>query len=320
MTFDIKIVLDIAISMFLVMLVGYFLRKFGIIDTKVSKSLSKLVLYITQPVLIVISMIKMTYSLETTKQLGIILLVSLGVHTFAAIFGYISMKVMKDQDSRKLSEHSIIFANVMFFGLPIVQSLFGDRGVAWASFFSVIFHVFAWTYGMIVLGRGRDDIKLSPKKVLLNFGTIPCLIGLILYFISAFNIPEGFLSSLAGLKKALDYLGGLCTPISLLVLGGVLTTLPLKKLFNNWRIYYVCLMKLVVFPLIVYVVAKFVLNLGDEMSMFTMIMAGLPTASLTNMFAELYDIEPGYAATSVGMTTVFSVATLPFIVWVAQLL
>jgi predicted permease len=79
-------------------------------------------------------------------------------------------------------------------------------------------------------------------------------------------------------------------------------------------------MKLVVFPLIVYVVAKFVLNLGDEMSMFTMIMAGLPTASLTNMFAELYDIEPGYAATSVGMTTVFSVATLPFIVWVAQLL
>ena len=117
-----------------------------------------------------------------------------------------------------------------------------------------------------------------------------------------------------------DYLGGLCTPISLLVLGGVLTTLPLKKLFTNWKIYYVCFIKLIVFPLIVYVIAKYVLCLGDEMSMFTMIMSGLPTASLTNMFAELYDIEPGYAATSVGMTTVFSVATLPLIVYIAQLI
>jgi predicted permease len=320
MTFDIKIVLDIAISMFLVMLVGYFLRKFGIIDAKVSKSLSRLVLYLTQPVLIVMSMIKMTFSVETTKQLGIILLVSLGVHTFAAVFGYFSMRFIKDENARKLSEHSIIFSNVMFFGLPIVQSLFGDRGIAWASFFSVIFHVFAWTYGMIILGRGRDDIKLSVKKVLLNFGTIPCFIGIVLYFISGLNIPQEFLSGLSGLKKALDYLGGLCTPISLLVLGGVLTTLPLKKLFNNWKIYYVCFMKLVVFPLITYAVAKFILNIGDEMSMFTLIMAGLPTASLTNMFAELYDIEPGYAATSVGMTTVFSVATLPFVVWIAQLL
>ena len=320
MAFDINIVLNIAISMFLVMMVGYFLRKFNLIDAKVSKSLSKLVLYITQPVLIVISMIKMSYSVETTKQLGIILLVSLGVHTLAAVMGFLSMKFMKDQDSRKLSEHSIIFANVMFFGLPIVQEMFGNKGVAWASFFSVIFHVFAWTYGLIILGRGRDDIKLNFKKVIFNFGTIPCLIGILLYFASAISFPEGFLSSLAGLKKALDYLGGLCTPISLLVLGGVLTTLPLKKLFTNWKIYYVCFIKLIVFPLIVYLIAKFVLQLGDEMSMFTMIMAGLPTASLTNMFAELYDIEPGYAATSVGMTTVFSVATLPLIVYIAQLL
>lgn len=320
MSFDITIVLNIAISMFLVMLVGYFLRKFNLIDAKVSKSLSKLVLYITQPVLIVKSMIAMPYSNETTKHLGIILIVSLGVHTFAAVFGYLSMRFMKEENERKLSEHSIIFANVMFFGLPIVEAMFGNKGIAWASFFSVIFHVFAWTYGMIVLGRGRNDIKLSWKKVVFNFGTIPCLIGIALYFVSSLPIPQQVYDGLDGVQKALEYVGGLCTPISLLVLGGVLTTLPLKKLFNNWRIYYVCLVKLIVFPLIVYVIARLIPGLSDEMCMFIMIMAGLPTASLTNMFAELYDIEPGYAATSVGMTTVFAVITLPLIVYIAQLL
>ena len=310
MTFDINIVFNIAISMFLVMAVGYLLRKIGLIDAAFSKSLSRLVLYVTQPVLIVASMIKLKFSIENTKQLGFIFLISLFVHCLGALFGYLSMRFIKQENARKLSEHSILFLNIMFFGLPIVQAMFGDVGTAWASFFSINFHLFAWTYGLMILGRGRDDIKLSLKNVLLNCGTIPCTLGVVLYVLS-FDLP-------AGVTTALNYIGSLCTPISLLVLGGVLSTLPFKKLFNDGRIYYVCFVKLIVFPLVVFIITKYLFGINDEMSMFAMLMAGLPTASLTNMFAELYDIEPGYAATSVGMTTAFSVATLPFVVWAAQ--
>lgn len=310
MSFDITIVLNIALSMFLVMLVGYFLRKINMMDVAFSKKISKIVLQVTQPVLIVTSMMKMKYSVENTKLLGKILLVSVLVHTLASVFGYVTMRFMKQEDQRKLSEHSIIFANVLFFGLPIVEAMFGSDAATWASFFSIIFHIFSWTYGLIILGRGRDDIKLNLKKIIFNFGSVPCMIGIVMYFLSL-ELP-------VGIMNAANYMAGLCTPVSLLVLGGVLSTLPLKKLFTNLKVYYVCFMKLIVFPLIVFMISKYILGLDLTMSMFMMVMAGLPTASLTNMFAELYDIEPGYAATCVGMTTVFAVATLPFIVWAAQ--
>ena len=111
MEFDISIVLNIALSMFFVMMVGYYLRKKDIIDSRFSKSLSKLVLHVTQPILIVASMIKMKSSLENTKFLAKIFLISLMVHILAAIVGWLSMRIIKDNDARKLSEHSIIFLN-----------------------------------------------------------------------------------------------------------------------------------------------------------------------------------------------------------------
>ncbi len=310
MTFDINIVLNIAFSMFLVIIVGYFIRKVGLVDLQFSKNLSKLVLYVAQPALIASSMLKMECTKENTKQLGIILLLSFFVHCFGAVLGYISMRFMKQENFRKLSEYSIIFANYMFFGLPIVVAMLGDKGAAYCSFFSIFFHVFGWSYGLVILGRGRDDIKPNLKKAIFNFGSVPCMVGIALYFLNI-TLPSGLIT-------AAGYIGSLCTPISLLVLGGVLSTLPLGKLFSNWRIYYVCFIKLIVFPLVVFMISRYLIRLDAEMSIFTMIMAGLPTASITNMFAELYDIEPGYAATCVGMTTIFSVATLPLVVWAAQ--
>lgn len=312
MKFDITVVLNVAVSMFIVMVVGYFLRRKDIIDSRFSKNLSKLVLHVTQPVLIVSSMMKMEMTADNNKLLGKILLVSFGIHTFAAVFGWISMRFMKDCNSRKLSEHSIIFTNVLFFGLPIVQNVFGDDAAAWASFFSIIFHVFAWTYGMIILGRDRDDIKLNPGKVILNYGTVPCIIGVIMYFIKAGSwIP-------ASVMTAMGYIGGLCTPVSLLVLGGVLATHPPKRLFCDVKVYYVSFIKLLVLPIIVYIMTKYALKLDMEMCIFAIIMAALPTASITNMFAELYDIEPGYAATCVGMTTALSVVTIPLMVFITR--
>ena len=63
MNFDILMVLNTTLGMFIVMLVGYFLRKKNTIDAQFSKKLSKLVLHVTQPALIVLTMIKLEMNL-----------------------------------------------------------------------------------------------------------------------------------------------------------------------------------------------------------------------------------------------------------------
>ena len=65
----------------------------------------------------------------------------------------------------------------------------------------------------------KDAYFWKFKNIFLNYGTVPCAVGAIMYFLNINSyIPEG-------ISKALGYIGGLCTPLSLLVLGGVLLSL-----------------------------------------------------------------------------------------------
>ena len=178
---------------------------------------------------------------------------------------------------------------------------------------AVVFNVFIWTYGLILLGRGRSDIKLKPRSIILNYGTVPTLIGAVLFFTGAGSyIPKGVLNGFS-------YLGGLCTPVSLFVTGSLIAAIPLKKLFSNLNTYYVCFIKLLVIPFAVYFILRFGFRAENEFALFGAIVSGLPTAANAPMFAELYSIVPDFAAQTVGIMTVLSTFTVPVVVWLLGL-
>jgi len=106
---------------------------------------------------------------------------------FASCDGY----DLSDIDEKKLSEFSMVFGNIGFLGLPILDSLFGDKGVFMGAFFVASFNVLIWTLGIVILAKGRDDIKVTVKKIFLNYGTVPCAIGLLLFVLN-FKLPDFF--------------------------------------------------------------------------------------------------------------------------------
>lgn len=310
MTVNMTDVISTVISMFIVMAIGYAARKFKLMDGDLSKKLSEFILHIAQPFMIFSAIVKISYTSENAKQGGLVLLIGICVHAFLALVAFLFMIFIKNPDKRKMSEYSVIFANCMFFGMPLIKQIFGPEGEFWLSFFVITFNLFIWTYGLFILGRGRDDIKLDPLKIILNYGTIPCILGIAFFFMRV-TFP-------APVMTAMTYIGNMCTPISLLITGSLLATIPLKKLFTSLTVYYTCLIKLIVVPLIVFFIVRLV-GLDARMSLFAMIMAGLPTATNTTMFAEIYDIEPGYAAQTVGIMTVLAIGSLPLLVYIANL-
>ena len=44
----------------------------------------------------------------------------------------------------------------------------------------------------------------------------------------------------------------------------------------------------------------------------------MPSATNVTMFAELYDIKPGYASQTVGVTSLFTIVTLPLMMLAAN--
>ncbi len=316
--------LNVVVATLTVLLaVGFLSRKVGIINDVSSKNLSKLILMVGQPAMLIYSMSSEEYTEENVKIALIMLVSGFVFHGILAVIAYfLAMPYKKNINEQKISEFSFMFANCGFIGFPIFEALLPGKGHFMVAFLIFSFNVLLWTWGLAIFARKREDIKLSIKKVLLNFGTVPCVIGLILYLLKApaigFELPE-FLS------KALSYLTDLCTPISVLITGALIATQSLKKVFGTWKILYFNIVKLLVIPMLVCLIAKVVLILvpigGLEIyAVFFTAASALPAAAAASMMSETYKIDSGYSSLVVGTSSLLSVLSLPLIMMLAYLI
>lgn len=319
MNFDALNVVVATLSVILA--IGFLCRKIEIIDDVASKRLSKLILMVGQPAMIIHSMASAEYSAENVKMAWIMLALGFVFHAVLALIGFfMAMPYKKVPDEEKISEFSFMFANCAFIGFPIFEALIGPVGLFMASFLTFSFNVLLWTWGLGIFARGRTDIKLNLKKVLLNFGTVPCIIGFVLYLLKA---PEIGFELPAFIMKGAGYLSNLCTPISVLVTGALIATQTPKRIFGSWKIYYFNIMKLFVLPIIVCLIAKLLLFIipveGLEIyAIFVTAAAALPSASSVTMMSETYGLDSGYSSVIVGTSSVLSVLSLPLSMMLAQ--
>lgn len=298
------------LTLFILCAAGFISRKTGLIDNTFSKKLSTLIIHVGQPFLIIASILGAEYSKEKLVTGFKIIGIGLLVHSLLAIAGALYTKHIKNVNEAKMTAYTIVFANCGFLGLPVVGAMLGADGLFCGAFYQIAFNLFLWSYGMILLGHGRDDIKLSPKKMILNYGTTPCIIGIVLYMLKPyFALPE-FISS------SFDYLGSLCTPISQLIVGGLIATRSLGSMFTSAKLYVFSAVKLILLPLISLTACK-LLGVGEFLTYFITIMTALPCATNSTMFGEIYDIEPEYAAQLVGITSILSVVTIPLVMMAA---
>ena len=315
--------LTIILTLFFLMICGYICRKTKIIDDKASKALSRLIVSIGQPMMLIGALNNVKFSQENLTVAWQVLLISLVMHILMAAMAFLICKPMqkKDLNRAKVFEFSLVFANAGFIGFPILDSIFGNGiGSFMGAFYVVIFNIFLWTWGILILAREREDIKLTPKKIFINYGTVPCTIGILLFLLQPYIVPPAgsFLApAYDALSQFFNYLGSLCTPISVLVTGALLATMPLSDMFKNVRLYLHSGIKLIIIPILLCLLAKLV-GLNDTYVLLVTAMAGVPSAAMVTMLAELHDIEPGYASQTVGMTSILSTATLPLVMLFAQ--
>ena len=145
----------VVITLFILMAVGYFAYRLHIVDDTAANRLSKLIICIGQPCMIINAFVKYQYTKSdfingfTVVGLGILLHVLMAVVAFAAckIFRFRSI------DEAKVTEFAIIFGNCGFLGFPLMESLFGAEGLFLAAFFNISFQIGVWTWGIAIMAR-----------------------------------------------------------------------------------------------------------------------------------------------------------------------
>lgn len=289
------------ISLFLVALVGFYGGKRNIIDENLSNGLSKLLVEITTPFL-VISSFSVSYSSNISNNVIKAFIYSIIIFTLTPLLVK-PLLIGIDKENRNVFEFAMVFSNCGFMGFPIAQSVFGNEGVVYAAIFNMVFNIFVWTYG-VMLFNSTSSFK-EVLKSLKNPGILSAVIGLLIMVFSI-KIPPIFMNTM-------KMVGGLTTPISMLIIGSLLSKSELQKIVKDKSMYYGSLIKLILIPASLYFVS--LLFRENSMVLKTLIlMQAMPAGAFTTIFAENFNKNKEYSAFIVSFSSLLSIITIPIII------
>lgn len=300
-----SVILEVAVILILIV-VGYFTVKKGMFTKESLGSITSFLLYIVTPCLIVSSFL----SAESGKLDGWTLLLAAVLPALSIVISIaLSYLFFRKEPSgrRRVLRFSMIFCNVGFMGIPLVEGIVGSEGVLYGSFFIAVFNIFCWTYGYVMMGGG----KVRLKALLLNPGLIGLAIGLPLYLLDV-PVPALFV-------EPVELISALNTPLAMIVVGGYIAQVKLRAFVSDLAVYKMAVLRLVVAPLL-YLALVWLLRPDETLLMSTVIQAATPVAANCVLFAVQYDSDAELASKSVAVSTALSVVTIPLLTVLVQAL
>lgn len=283
---------------------GYITVRFGLFSQKGLSEITSLLLYVVTPCLIINSFLSAeSGSLDAWSLfLGFALPAVSMFMTIAA--SYLFFK-KEPPDRRKVLRFALIFCNVGFMGVPLVQGIVGAEGVLYSSFFIVVFNVISWTYGYTMMGGG----KIRLKTLLLNPGVIGLVIGLPLYFFDV-QLPELIASPI-------EMISDVNTPLAMIVVGGYIARVNWKEFISDLAVYKMAFLRLLVAPAL-YLAVALLIRPNDTLLLSSVIQAATPVAANTVLFAVQFNGDAALASKSIAVTTALSVITIPLFTLLTQ--
>lgn len=301
-----QIVLHQAISMFLLIIVGAGCFKLNLLSKETVSQISALVLKIINPVVIFMAY-QREFQPELVKNLGWTFLLSIIAYIIAIGVSYIFIKQREGREV-VIERFSCIYSNCGFMGIPLVKSMFDYEGVFYLTAFLTVFNALVWSHGVMQMS-GEKSLK-SLGKVLRSPAIIAILLGMLCFFMQI-TIPEI-------LSETLENLGNLNTPLAMIVAGATIIQTDLLHVFKKPRVFYICFIKLLLIPVLI--TSIFMLFSFDKIIEMTVLAAmSAPSAAICTMQCLNYHRNATYASELFGVTTLFSVVTMPLMMVLYEL-
>ncbi|MBQ7786179.1 MAG: AEC family transporter [Clostridia bacterium] len=286
------------ISLFLMMLFGYAIGRFGVIDENFRKKLSSFTLNTACPCVIISSVLQSdSVSSDLLGAIG----TAIGFFLVMIVLASIVVRVVRTpMEERGLDQLMLIFTNIGFMGIPVVQSLYGADGVAQLSMFILIFNLFFFSYGVMLIQHG---VKFNWRS-LLNSCIIAALLALF-FGLTNLRLPAPIESTLASI-------GSMNTPLAMMIIGSSMAFSDVRAALLNKRLYRVGLLSMLVMPLLILAIVYF-LPLPPMLAGLCVILAAMPIAGNCGMLCDIYLPGEMTGAQAVIVTTLMSGVTLPVI-------
>lgn len=295
------ILLKQMLILFFFMIIGYFMGRKNIIDGKVSKSLSWMIVNVTNPALILsggISAVMDRSELLSTFVLAVCMFAVLIL--FSELVTPLFRLEKKDAGVYKALT---VFSNMGFMGFPIISAVYGQEALIYASVFLLPFNVLIYTYGVFCISGRKMDVREAVRKFC-NIGTCAGILALV-FAISQVRPPD-----IA--NQTIEMLSDLTAPLCMMVIGASFLNIKFKDVFCNLKLMLFSVIRLLLIPLAGMAVIQLVTPSPVLQGICFIILAS-PAGSMVAMLAQQNDGNYLIASEGAAVTTLFSVVTMPLL-------
>ena len=284
--------------LFLLMLLGFLLKKKGMINEGNKGFLSDLVINVTLPASI-IKAFQIEFNREILQSGLVIFLVAVGIQMGSYLLAAVLYRKV-ETGHKKVLQYATICSNAGILGNPIAEGIFGSLGLLYASFYLIPQRTFMWSMGLTYFTEAPDRKSLVKK-----IATHPCILAVVFgIIIMVFQIP------LPGvIDQTVKSLAGANTAVSMLFIGSILTGVRFADLWTPLTIYY-NIVRLFLVPLLVWL-CLLPLGLDELVTGVSVVLAAMPAASVTAIMASKYHCDEVFATKCVVSTTTLSMITIP---------
>ena len=311
---DIVVIIEQMGKLFLMLCIGFLLAHFDLLDPHTKQKLTKILLYVTTPMMMIDAFYDRMLMLEQqndsgTVSVGMLFMYSFGFYLVLIVLSLLLVfAVRTPKPERRLYVFMTIFGNVGFMGFPVVQSVYGTEGLFYAAILNSVFNIFVYTFGVVLMGGASGKAGAIPWKKLLLTPAVLCTAVGIVIFVCKIHLPDI-------LADTCDTLGGLTSPLAMMVVGANLNGMKLREMITNHRMNVYVLLRQIALPLVFWLIIRPTVS-HPVLAPTLLLLACMPVANTTALFATEYNGNEKLASQGIFLTTLFSLVSFPLIIWI----
>lgn len=294
-------------TLFVIIGVGYAAKKTRFMIVEFDRMLSRLVINLALPGMIVGSVLT-AETLPPREEILITLGLSCASYgvLLAVAYGF-TWALRIPEGHRGVYRFMLCFGNVGFIGYPVLSAIFGPDALIYAAVFNLPFNFFVFTIGAWFLTQDTDgDVKVRASwRTFVTPVMLSCLLAMGLTLAGIHHAPV--------LGEALATLGSITTPAALLIIGSSLANMPVRDLLGGPRLWACALFRLLITPVIIWAVFHWFVPAGLLLSI-CIVISGMPVATNGTMLCYQYGGNSRVMAQGTFVTTVLALVSIPVLV------
>ena len=310
---DLVFSLNATMPVFLVIVLGYLLRRRGFLTEEFVKVGDRLTFRVTLPIYVFTELSEVDWS-DSFDLRFLLFCMAVTCISFAVIYG-LSRVFVKDRAAIGTYAMVSFRGSAAVLGIAFVTNIYGSVGFAPLMIVAVVpfYNIFS-VVALAMSARSEDGTKHLGKQVIWEVCTNPLILAVLL------AIPAAFLhwtqySALTIPYKFLKNVGGIATPLALLVLGAAFDRS--QAVSKAKLVISASITKLVLLPAVFVPVAVW-MGFRDAQLLAIAVMLASPTTVACYIMAKNMNNDSTLASGTVLVTTLFSSVTITVMVFVLR--